>query len=94
MLDAAVLLPAGLTILATSQQRSLKGTAIFLLTPVAHFLIATAYPYSALMTGVIFVFVCGMAWEAWTQFGEVAEEAPASARLATVAELRAGPKGA
>jgi hypothetical protein len=76
LLDSAVLLPAGLVVLASSQRRWLKGVAIFLLTPPAHFLIAIAYPYSALMTGVILVFVYGMAWEAWKGFEPIRKAVP------------------
>jgi len=78
LLDSAVLLPACLTVVASSQRRWLKGVAVFLLTPPAHFLIAIAYPYSALMTGVIVVFVYGMAWESWKGLETVRKAAPVS----------------
>lgn len=80
LLDSAVLLPAGLTVLACSQRRGLKGVAILLLCPVAHFLIAIAYPYSAVMTGVILALVYGMAVEAWQGVGKVAEPVVAAVR--------------
>jgi hypothetical protein len=65
MLDAAVLLPACLTLVAQAQHAWLKTLGVFLLAPVAHLLIGMAYPYSAAIAGLILLLLLGMCWEVW-----------------------------
>ena len=73
LLDTAVVLPAALTVMTLSSSKALKVVALLLLVPPTAFLIGVAYPYSAIITGVIpFLWLIGIATEA------VSAESPAA----------------
>jgi len=64
LLDTAVLLPAAMTVIRFSLSKVLKGIALLLLVSPTAFAIGVTYPYSAIITGVIFVWLMGIAAEA------------------------------
>ncbi len=72
LLDTAVVLPAALTVMTLSSSKALKVVALLLLVPPTAFLIGVAYPYSAIITGVMFLWLIGIATEA------VSAESPAA----------------
>ena len=77
LLDTAVVLPAALTVMKLSNSRVLKTAALLVLVPPTAFLIGVGYPYSAVITGLMFLWLVGIAAEA--AYGEARVLSPAPA---------------
>ena len=69
--DYALLLPACLTIFVRTEVLPLRGVALFLLSPPAHFLVGAGLPTSLPVVAAIVLLVYLMAYEAWRKGREV-----------------------
>ncbi len=63
--DFSLLLPAALTVMATSELPALRALAVVLLAPPTHLAIVFGFPYAAAAVAVNLLFVYLMAYQAW-----------------------------